>query len=314
MPFSVNPFPFNPFPLNKNAFSILLIVFLAGCNTLPQTNSADSSPSASDSVEESAKDIESDSAENGKAPTAEGGQTQPPDKDSAVRTKPIMPALEPGTYCYEGGDDIEDFQVRVTIDGADRVTGNTAGTIQNDAAAYYTSYRQTVDGTIDGSNLNVDVTTWIEYDKQNNQETWRISPSEVTIKGSTYPKASCEKVSKAFQGKDGLEGKDLTAGANNVRTQAVFFEAGTSGTTVSNAVVRGDRDVYTLTAQGGQQMVLSITALEDNAVFDVVAPSGLILETELTEGKLALPDTGEYQIIVGGTRGNATYELAIAIE
>ncbi|MEM9092236.1 MAG: hypothetical protein AAGC93_26330 [Cyanobacteria bacterium P01_F01_bin.53] len=300
-----------PFSLNKNVSSFLLVVFLAGCNTLPQSTPTEPSPAASDSVEESTKDIERDSAESGKAPTSDGEQA---DKDSAVRSKPSMPALKPGTYCYAGGDEIEDFQVRVTIDSADRVTGNTVGIIQNDAAAYYTSYRQTVDGTIDGSNLNVDVATWIEYDKQNNQETWRISPSEVTIKGATYPKANCEKVSQAFQNKDGLEGKDLTAGADNVRTQAVFFDSGTSGTTVSNAVVRGDRDVYTLTAQGGQQMLLSMTSLEGNAVFDVVAPSGLILETELTEAKLPLPDTGEYQIIVGGTRVNATYELAIVIE
>jgi hypothetical protein len=37
----------------------------------------------------------------------------------------------------------------------------------------------------------------------------------------------------------------------------------------------------------------------------------------LTEGQnesVLLPETGDYQIIVGGTRGNATYTLDVAIE
>ncbi|MEL7356158.1 MAG: hypothetical protein AAFN40_06320 [Cyanobacteria bacterium J06560_6] len=99
-----------------------------------------------------------------------------------------------------------------------------------------------------------------------------------------------------------------------MKTQQVSFAPGESGTVVSDAVVRGDRNVYVLIAQGGQQMDLSMMSLEDNAVFDVVDPSGFILGTELTQEKIPLPYTGEYQVIVGGTRGNASYDLAIAIE
>lgn len=58
-------------------------------------------------------------------------------------------------------------------------------------------------------------------------------------------------------------------------------------------------------------MSLRISALEDNAVFDVVAPSGLLLTAESREAVVVLPHTGDYQIIVGGTRGNASYELVV---
>ena len=37
-----------------------------------------------------------------------------------------------------------------------------------------------------------------------------------------------------------------TAGANNVKTKQVKFGAGQRGTTVSGALIRGDRDVYQL--------------------------------------------------------------------
>ncbi len=59
---------------------------------------------------------------------------------------------------------------------------------------------------------------------------------------------------------------------------------------------------------------MTFTSLENNTVFDVVAPSGIILGTEQSKQSILLSDTGEYQIIVGGTRSNATYDLAIAIQ
>lgn len=61
-------------------------------------------------------------------------------------------------------------------------------------------------------------------------------------------------------------------------------------------------------------MDLSITSLEDNAAFDIVDPSGLILGMELKKETVPLPHTGDYKIIVGGTRGSATYDLAITIK
>lgn len=303
--------------LSKRSFSLLLVVTLAGCKPLPQSTTVDPAPATTEAESDASRDEATATKKTpddaSVAPSGErsGERSGEQPKDTP---KPIYPALEPGTYCYDFDDDTKGIHARLTIEGNDRVTGDVQGVIHDDANAYYTSYRQAVDGTIDGSNLNVDVVTWIEYDQQNNQETWRISANELKMDGDSLSKASCEQTNKVFQGKDGLEAQDLTASATNVREQEVVFSAGKSGTTVSNSVVRGDRDVYTLVAQGGQTMTLSITSLEDNAVFDLVAPSGIILGTELTDELTLLPDTGEYKIIVGGTRGNASYDLAIAIE
>ncbi len=41
---------------------------------------------------------------------------------------------------------------------------------------------------------------------------------------------------------------------------------------------------------------------------------GEILTTEATQSSLKLPATGNYEIIVGGTRGNATYKLNVKIQ
>ena len=61
-------------------------------------------------------------------------------------------------------------------------------------------------------------------------------------------------------------------------------------------------------------MKLSITSVESNAVFDLIAFNDSIIGTELTQQSLVLPQTRDYRVIVGGTRSNASYDLAIAIE
>ncbi len=95
--------------------------------------------------------------------------------------------------------------------------------------------------------------------------------------------------------------------------EVVRFDPGTSGTTISGGVVRGDRNVYFLGAGAGQTMSLAITSLEDNAVFDVYPPSGPPIQLEATDADIVLPESGEYKIVVGGTRGNATFELTVSI-
>ena len=99
-----------------------------------------------------------------------------------------------------------------------------------------------------------------------------------------------------------------------VKTKQVEFGAGQSDTTVSGALIRGDRDIYQLNARSGQIMALSISSLEDNAVFDLIDPNGTLLGSELKNEKISLPSTGDYQIIIGGIRGNANYNLTIAID
>lgn len=96
--------------------------------------------------------------------------------------------------------------------------------------------------------------------------------------------------------------------------QRIRFAPGTSSTTVKNAVVRAERNTYLINAGKGQTMNISITALENNAVFELISPNGTVMAAEATSISETLPATGDYQISVGGTRGNASYEMTIAIK
>lgn len=291
-----------------------LLLALASCQPSATIEPTDTEQGASETIDESALEETTSSDIQDKLSDSGNQPTKAPEQKSSG-SAPITAALQPGTYCYQIATETEDVDTRLTISANDRVTGKLQGAVHNEKAGYYTSYTQKLDGTINGSNLDLDVATWIEYDQQNKQETWKVSARQLNLNdGTTLDKADCAEVSKIFQNESGLEAEDLTASAKNVKTQQVNFEPGKSGTTVKGAVVRGDRDVYTLIAQSGQQMDLNITSLEDNAVFDVVAPSGLILGTEMQQKKVFLPHTGEYSVIVGGTRGNVIYDLAIAIK
>lgn len=308
-------------PVYKSVIACLLLAGLAACNSVqPSQTTSGGGNTADVDIGQSDQKTDSDSEEpsetENKAPIsdeaeANNGSTSPPE--------PIYPALAPGDYCYQKATDVETVNVRLAIDSADRVTGDVQGSVHNEANAYYTSYYQSIDGTIDGSNLNLDVATWIEYDYQNEQQTWKVSDRELTFgapgtQSDSLSKESCDLVNKVFQNEDGLEGRDLIDSGTTVHTKEVFFEPGKTGAAVSNAVIRGERDLYRLTAQGGQQMYLLISSLENNARFDVVGPTGRILARETGEDNILLPHTGEYQIIVGGTRGNATYDLEIEIQ
>jgi len=86
--------------------------------------------------------------------------------------------------------------------------------------------------------------------------------------------------------------------------------------TLNGAVISGDRDRYTMGLLAGETLDVIITSLEGNAVFTILGPDGNPLPgTE--EGKdtnnWAVPITveGTYSILVGPTRGNATYTLVV---
>ncbi len=102
--------------------------------------------------------------------------------------------------------------------------------------------------------------------------------------------------------------------------QKVRFARGSSSTTISGAVVRGERDRYYLGAKKGQTMSVKITSLEENAVFQIFLPgeqealAGAGEEDDATTWSGELPEDAEYVIVVGGTRGNASYKLTVSIK
>ena len=98
------------------------------------------------------------------------------------------------------------------------------------------------------------------------------------------------------------------------------FPHGKSSTIVKGSVIRGDRDVYLIRVRAGQVMSVSITALEKNAAFSIYEPKtedaipGTEEENDPTEWSGTLSKSGEYRIVVGGTRGNASYQLQVKVE
>ncbi|MBD0334325.1 MAG: hypothetical protein ICV62_02450 [Cyanobacteria bacterium Co-bin13] len=222
-------------------------------------------------------------------------------------------ALSPGRYCY--GIESEDLNgvIRLTVAENQSVTGDSSVTIQSASEGYYSSYAQKLEGLLDEGQIAMDITTWIEYDVQESQEVWTATPETLQTEQKTFTAIDCAAAQERFVGADGLEAADLLEGATALNSQQVQFEPGTSTSTLEGGVARGERNVYRVSAQGGQQMALNITSPENNAVFDVISPSGYVLARESTSEDLLLPQTGDYQIVVGGTRGNAVYTLKIDI-
>ncbi len=312
-------------PLHSASVLLLLAAIASGCTstqatapetTTPATVSAEAEPGP-ETGPETSKSTGADAVKDAgetiavQSPKAE---TSKPNPTPAEKPSPAPNnALPPGRHCFSLDNAVLTEAIRLNVDGASQVYGDVAGSVHNDKVGYYTSYRSQLLGALEGGNLSVDVKTWIEYDVQEASQTWTVSSERLTTDRETLTAVDCSDVKERFASAAGLEGAELTEFAENVRRERVSFAPGASSATVENAVVRGDRDLYLLGAQGGQTMTLNISALEENAVFDVVDPSGLILALEKTEDEILLPHTGDYEIIVGGTRGNASYSLTIEI-
>ena len=197
----------------------------------------------------------------------------------------ILPAVR---YCYAGDDDINEMYVRMTVLDSGDVSGDTRIFISDEDNGYFTSAFQRFSGMFnpDGS-LTAELTTWIEYDIQSSTESWAVLPSGLQTDVATIEETSCELVREAYVDIF-VPNTDIGVTADEVldRTflidERISFEAGASSATVSNAVVRGDADRYALDASGGQVMTISITSLEDNAIFDLVSDSGILLAIEAT--------------------------------
>lgn len=252
-------------------------------------------------------------AETEAQPTEGVSQSVPSSTSTASPTSnSTSSSLSPGRYCYGIDSPSLDGVVRLLVAENQTVTGDSVATIQAEAEGYYSSYAQKLKGFLNNGRISMEVTTWIEYDVQNAQEVWSVTAETLKTEREEYTAIPCEEAREKFVGPDGLEAADLLEGAT-LNTQRVEFDAGQSSAVLENSVVRGDRDVYLINAQGGQQMVLNLSSPEENATFDVISPSGFVLAREARNETLGLPQTGEYQVVVGGTRGNASYTLRVEI-
>ena len=113
----------------------------------------------------------------------------------------------------------------------------------------------------------------------------------------------------------------------------IFFATGSTRGTVGGHVQRGARHLYSLKALAGQIMTVTITAPDDNAVFQIYEPGvqasrdadGVLQFTgtplahaadgdDATRWNGRLPHSGTYLVVVGSTRGNARYSIDVKIE
>lgn len=106
-------------------------------------------------------------------------------------------------------------------------------------------------------------------------------------------------------------GLEVVASSMDAHFNVIRFDDAETEVVVSGSVIRGERDRYKFEGLPGRNVTLSITSLESNAVFDVAAPSGSLLVAEASEAQITLSDDGIHTIVVGGTRGNASYDLTI---
>jgi len=111
----------------------------------------------------------------------------------------------------------------------------------------------------------------------------------------------------------------LAASIHAQETKRVKFAKGKSTATVKGAVLRDETITYLVNASKGQRMNVVITSIEKNASFWIQTASDEFLpgagETDdAMKWNGILPGSGDYKIVVGPTRGNATYKMTISIK
>jgi len=100
----------------------------------------------------------------------------------------------------------------------------------------------------------------------------------------------------------------------------IKFEKGKPWFIFSGAVVAVDFDTYIFRANKNQDLKVSITSVQENAVFTVVnVKTGKLLENTADSNKTteflgAITVSGEYKILVKPSDGNASYKLSVELE
>ncbi|HKP37599.1 MAG TPA: hypothetical protein VJT71_12150 [Pyrinomonadaceae bacterium] len=88
----------------------------------------------------------------------------------------------------------------------------------------------------------------------------------------------------------------------------------------TGSVMRGDRAKYPVKARAGQTLDVRLTSDENNAVFQIYTPGeketlpGAGEMDDATKWSGKVPSDGEYIIVVGPTRGNATFKLTYSVK
>ncbi len=102
--------------------------------------------------------------------------------------------------------------------------------------------------------------------------------------------------------------------------ERIKFNKGEYYTTVYGGIARGETYAYVVGASSGQFMTITVMSPEDNAVFYILRTdtwqymSGATEDNPTKRWEGVLPTTGDYQIVVGSSRGGSEYSLQVVIE
>lgn len=103
--------------------------------------------------------------------------------------------------------------------------------------------------------------------------------------------------------------------AQNVSTRRIEFAPGASSATVSSSAIRGERLIYSLGVRRGQTINIAIESSQANggALFTIISPDGTVIDNGLSRFTTEATRSGDYQISVGGSRGNASFQLTVEV-
>ena len=289
--------------LRLSCLLLVMMALLSACQSAVQSSTEEAEKVSTNTEIE---DVKSEQTEEKIEEKKAGASAS---SENTAETQPATDntfSKQPETYCYQMRTDFINEDAIITIDSQNDVIGRKIGTSYNSDEIRYGE----LEGYLAEEIVYVDETS----NGQTDQMEWLFDPEEIYLNSEySLQSADCAAVSATFQEAEGSAARALIDDASSVRMNRVAFEPGKSGATVSDSAIRGERIINVLNAGAGQWMSLSIEAVEDNAVFDVVDPSGVVLGTGMKEENIVLPHTGDYQVIVGSTRGNASYDLEIAI-
>jgi hypothetical protein len=292
---------------NQLLLSVAILIALFNLTGCGENNS-----NAANTTDTTVAPVET-TTQNNQDSVAQPPSTTTDSKAPVSTSKPATASnqtLASGTYCYKANTKTINAGAEVNISSNNRVNGKITGTSDFNLIGASDNYSRTFEGRLTGNKAKLTAETRIEVEILNYQGNWTITESSLITDKATYNKVDCSTLTSTST----LENDSALYNNPGDRTIRVKFDRGASSKTVKDSVIRGTRDIYLLGANKGQQMNLNITSLEDNAVFDVVSPNGQILQQEARSWNGTLPQNGDYQIVVGGTRGNATYELTTAIK
>ncbi len=109
---------------------------------------------------------------------------------------------------------------------------------------------------------------------------------------------------------------EATDESNLINAGAIQIPAGQASVTLQGSIVRGEGPkAYSLAARKGQVLDLGAFSAGNGAAFELRDPAGRTISgRDLRALTTVLPRTGTYRVVVGATRGNATFSLQVTVK